>query len=264
MLNKPSKVSRNTPIQNNRTKSITLQTAQHGGLHQNHNSSFFPERGTPLLGVPGESLTHITSYLDVPTLLSLSRVNKSLHEHVNNDSTWYRALLCQFLGVSPESDLCGVQGITLRRTESSWRKELVYRHITSVYVSGSFISLHFSPVALFQPLGKISHFRDHLLPSHWSDQRHPPRIGELLARFIHTPRYRVPVKSPPRQSLPWPFRCHRYTQRAGNRKSERRVSSKRLHLSRFRRGEHRQNPLGFHSRRSGGNDCEQGRGSLSY
>ena len=134
MLNTPAKASRNTLDQNNRSKSTPLQPAQHGDPHRNHNSSSLPERGTPLLDVPGESLTHITSYLDVPTLLNLSRVNKSLHEHLNNDSTWYRALLCQFLGVSPESDPEGAQGLVLRRTESTWKKELVYRHITSVYV----------------------------------------------------------------------------------------------------------------------------------
>jgi len=135
MLNKPTKAFRTTLDQNKHAKSTTFQTAQHGDLHWNRNSSSLPERGAPLLDVPGESLTHITSYLDVPALLNLSRVNKSLHEHVNNDSTWYRALLCQFLGVSPESDLQGIQSLVLRRTESTWKKELVYRHITSVYVS---------------------------------------------------------------------------------------------------------------------------------
>ena len=135
MLNKPTKAFRNTLDQNKHAKSTTLPTAQHGNLHRNRNSSSLPERGAPLLDVPGESLTHITSYLDVPALLNLSRVNSSLHEHLNNDSTWYRALLCQFLGVSPESDLQGIQGLVLRRTESTWKKELVYRHITSVCVS---------------------------------------------------------------------------------------------------------------------------------
>ena len=150
MLNKPSKAPRNTSDQNNHTKSTTLQTAQHGNLHRSRNSSSLPGRGTFLLDVPGESLTHITSYLDVPALLNLSRVNKSLHKHVDSDSTWYRALLCQSLGVSPENDLQGVQGIVLRRTESTWKKELVYRHITSVCVSSRlhFIS-SFSPVASF-------------------------------------------------------------------------------------------------------------------
>jgi len=159
MLNKPTKVSINSLNQNNRTKSVTLQTAQHGDLHQNRNSSSLPERGTPLLGVPGESLTHITSYLDVPALLNLSRVNRSLHEHVDNDSTWYRALLCQFLGISPEGDPDGGQSITLRRTESTWRKELVYRHITSVYVSNT---LHFVPSLTCRPFPVVG--RDLALP----------------------------------------------------------------------------------------------------
>ena len=132
MLNKPTKAFSNTLDQNKHAKSVTLQTAQHGDLHRNRNHSSLPERGAPLLDVPGESLTHITSYLDVPALLNLSRVNKSLHGHVKNDSTWYRALLCQFLGVSPESDFQGIQRLLLRRVESTWKKELAYRHITSV------------------------------------------------------------------------------------------------------------------------------------
>ena len=138
MLNKPTKAFRNTLEQNKHAKPITLQTAQHGDLHRNCTSSSLPERGAPLLDVPGESLTHITAYLDVPALLNLSRVNKSLYGHVNNDSTWCQALLCQFLGVSPESDLQGTQSLVLRRTESTWKKELVYRHITSVCVSSRF------------------------------------------------------------------------------------------------------------------------------
>ena len=154
MLNKPTKAFRNTPDQKKHAKSTTRQTAQHGDPHQSRNSSSLPERRTPLLCVPGESLTHITSYLDVPTLLTLSRVNKFLHEHVNNDSTWCRALLCQFLGISPESDLQGAQSIVLRRTESTWKRELVYRHITSVYVSSSFCPVLLSHCYLFAVAGK--------------------------------------------------------------------------------------------------------------
>lgn len=135
MLDKPTKTSRNAPDQNKHTKPTTLPAAQHGNLHWNRNSSSLSERGVHLLDVPGESLVHITSYLDVPTLLNLSRVNKSLHEHVKNDSTWYRALLCQCLGVSPESDIQKAQCLLLRKTESTWKKELVYRHITSACVS---------------------------------------------------------------------------------------------------------------------------------
>ena len=220
MLNKPTKVPRNTPDQNNCTKSTPLQPAQHGILHRNRNSSSLPERRTPLLGVPGESLTHITSYLDVPALLNLSRVNKTLHEHINDDSTWYRALLCQFLGVSPESDLQEVQSIVLRRTESTWKKELVYRHITSVYVSNGshFVSL-FSPVTPFQSLGKISHVHNHILPTQRSDQQHSTCVGDRLARFIHTSRYCVSFKPAERQSPPRLTRRSRHNEWAGNRKS---------------------------------------------
>lgn len=144
MLNKPAKASRTTPDQQKHAKFTTLQTAQHGDRHQSRNSSSLSERGSPLLDVPGESLTHITSYLDVPALLNLSRVNKSLHEHVDNDSTWHRALLCQFLEVSPESDPQGAQGLVLRRIASTWKRELVYRHITGVCVSVAFSRVLFS------------------------------------------------------------------------------------------------------------------------
>ena len=154
MLDKPTKASRNTLDQNKHGKSTTLQTAQHGDLHRNRNSSSLSERGAPLLDVPGESLTHITSYLDVPALLNLSRVNKSMHEHVNNDSTWYRALLCQFLGVSPESDPRGVQSLILRRTESTWKKELVHRHITCVCVPDRLHSLTVLTGSSFLVAGK--------------------------------------------------------------------------------------------------------------
>lgn len=131
MLNKPTKASRNTSNQNKSAKSPTLRTAQHGNFHRSCNPLSLHEHGAPLLDVPGESLTHITSYLDVPTLLNLSRVNKSLHEHVDNDSTWYRALLCQSLGISPESELRGGRNLALRRTESTWKKEFIHRHITT-------------------------------------------------------------------------------------------------------------------------------------
>ncbi|KAF9651975.1 hypothetical protein BDM02DRAFT_322142 [Thelephora ganbajun] len=155
MLNKPTKASRKSLDQNKHTKSATLQVAQHGALHRNRNFLSLPDRGTHLLDVPGESLTHITSYLDVPALLNLSRVNRILREHVDKDSTWYRALLCQFLGVSPESDLQRVQSLVLRRTEQTWKRELVYRHIISVRWERSRTStITYSPLT-----GRISDIR---------------------------------------------------------------------------------------------------------
>jgi hypothetical protein len=170
MLNKPTKVFRNTLEQNKHAKPTTLRTTQHGDHQQNRNSSSLLERRTPLLDVPGESLTHITSYLDVPSLFNLSRVNKTLHQHVDNDSTWHRALLCQYLGVPPESDLQRVRSLVLRRTESTWKRELVYRQITSVYVLNLlYLDLPSHPF-LSQPLGKISNVCDRILSAQWSDQ----------------------------------------------------------------------------------------------
>ncbi|KAF9265067.1 hypothetical protein L218DRAFT_1076054 [Marasmius fiardii PR-910] len=74
-----------------------------------------------------ENLTHVTSYLDPASLLSLSAVNKLFNEHVRDDHTWRRAFLLNFLGIKPEADLDSSTGLLLRRSESSWAKEYVAR-----------------------------------------------------------------------------------------------------------------------------------------
>ncbi|CCL99834.1 uncharacterized protein FIBRA_01858 [Fibroporia radiculosa] len=81
-----------------------------------------------LLRVPSESLTHITSFLNPPTLFVLSCTNKELYAHVKDDNTWRRAYVYQYLGISPESDLhndADRKSLMLRREESTWRKEFV-------------------------------------------------------------------------------------------------------------------------------------------
>ena len=85
-----------------------------------------------LLGIPAESLTHITSFLDPISLLSLALTNKQLHEHISDDSTWHRAYAYQFLGILPEGDLRHREGsnepaFMLRRAEGTWRKEFLAR-----------------------------------------------------------------------------------------------------------------------------------------
>jgi hypothetical protein len=81
-----------------------------------------------LLDIPSESLTHITSYLDPPSLLALARVSNLLYHHVKDDNTWHRAFLWQFLGIGPESDLHNARSIMLRRSERSWRNEFIVRY----------------------------------------------------------------------------------------------------------------------------------------
>ena len=90
-----------------------------------------------LLRIPSESLTHITSFLDPASLLALARVNKQLYDHVNEDNTWRRAFVCQFLGISPESDLRDDKArklSMLRRQETTWKREFVRRYNLRRYV----------------------------------------------------------------------------------------------------------------------------------
>ncbi|KAF8064241.1 WD40-repeat-containing domain protein [Lyophyllum atratum] len=82
-----------------------------------------------LLGVPSETLTGITSYLDPPSLFSLARVHGRLHSHVKNDSTWHRAFVCQFLNIGPESEIHDdAKSLMLRRSENTWRNEFIMRY----------------------------------------------------------------------------------------------------------------------------------------
>ncbi|KZT67887.1 hypothetical protein DAEQUDRAFT_375983 [Daedalea quercina L-15889] len=100
-------------------------TGQHGKTHSlSHGESI-------LLRFPSESLTHITSFLDPDTLLSLSGTNRQLHAHVKDDNTWRRAYVYHFLGISPESDLRDNgerKSLMLRREESTWRREFLLRY----------------------------------------------------------------------------------------------------------------------------------------
>ncbi|RDB17701.1 F-box/WD repeat-containing protein pof10 [Hypsizygus marmoreus] len=82
-----------------------------------------------LLGVPSETLTGITSYLDPPSLLSLARVHGRLNEHVKNDNTWHRAFVCQFFGIAPESEINdSTKSLMLRRSETTWKNEFMLRY----------------------------------------------------------------------------------------------------------------------------------------
>jgi F-box-like len=81
-----------------------------------------------LLLLPSESLTHITSFLDPGSLISLEETNRKLYRHVHDDNTWRRAFVYQFLGVSPENAVNEVNALTFRLTEKTWRREFLRRH----------------------------------------------------------------------------------------------------------------------------------------
>lgn len=104
--------------------------------NQNLNQhGLYSNRISFLLNVPSETLTGVTSYLDPPSLLSVAKVNKLLHEHIKNDNTWHRAFVCQILGIGPECDINDTaKTLMLRRSENSWRNEFSVRYRLKRYV----------------------------------------------------------------------------------------------------------------------------------
>lgn len=104
-----------------------------------------------LLALPVESLTHITCFLDPPSLCTLAKINKHLNAHVENDNTWHRAFVYQFFGIAPEGDY-NAKMLLLRRSESSWRKEFVVRYNLRRY-SGLLPCIHYPSLILVVGVG---------------------------------------------------------------------------------------------------------------
>ena len=110
-----------------RSRPHTIHHGAHSYHHQQRTSSSL------LLGLPNESITHITSFLDPFSLFALAQTCKSLYRHVGDDNTWRRAFLCQFMGIDPESTLDDQDNnqdgssLMLRREEDSWKREFVAR-----------------------------------------------------------------------------------------------------------------------------------------
>lgn len=92
-------------------------TVQHGRL------------SSPFLLLPSETLTHITSFLDLPSLLFFSQTCLKFYEHICDDNTWHRAFVCQFFGISPESALNDFRPLTFRSTGRTWRHEFTRRNM---------------------------------------------------------------------------------------------------------------------------------------
>ena len=125
MPHRPTHISQNNNHHRIKVHSSIKHPLQYGIASQTGESN--------LLGLPAESLTHITSFLPPTALLLLGRSNKQLHNHVEDDNTWRRAYLCQFLGISPEDDLHdggelkANRALMIRRMETSWKREFVAR-----------------------------------------------------------------------------------------------------------------------------------------
>lgn len=98
------------------------QTLQHGEQREQKDRSI-------LLGLPVESLTHVTSYLTPPSLIALGSTCRRLHGHVNDDNTWYRAFLTQVVGAHPERPLDEGNVFLLRRVARTWKAEFVSRYM---------------------------------------------------------------------------------------------------------------------------------------
>ncbi|KAI5887987.1 uncharacterized protein SCHCODRAFT_02077230 [Schizophyllum commune H4-8] len=117
---------------NQRTRQETTKhplTASHPENQHGHRQVVDGGRRISLLcDLPPESRTHITAYLDPPSLDALSQTCRLLRAHVADESTWYHAFLCQFLGVGPEASLSDETALLLRRQQKSWRLEFAYRH----------------------------------------------------------------------------------------------------------------------------------------
>jgi F-box-like len=122
LLNSQIPVSLSTTLINHQANNI-----QHA-LQPNRTQKLKSPSRSFFLSIPGESLTHITTYVDDPSsLFALSRVNRRLRDHIADDNTWYRVFAFHFLGIGPESDPQEEQELVLRRTESTWKKEFVSR-----------------------------------------------------------------------------------------------------------------------------------------
>jgi len=113
MLSSPSKVSQK--ISEKPVAQSNPSTKSQYGKHD-------------LLTIPQEVLSRITSYLDPPSLQTLSLINKHFYGHVKDDNTWYHAFVQQFLGIDFENELYeSHRRLLLRREAKTWRQEFITR-----------------------------------------------------------------------------------------------------------------------------------------
>lgn len=84
--------------------------------------------------LPYETLCHISSYLDPPSLASLAAVNRYLHEFLSDDVVWKLALFANILDIRPEREHESPKAFLLRRLESTWKAEYITRYNSLLYV----------------------------------------------------------------------------------------------------------------------------------
>ncbi|KAG1773386.1 hypothetical protein EV702DRAFT_577364 [Suillus placidus] len=158
-------------IDTSRKDNLTVKPTLISSYQESHHGIV---QSTSLLDIPAESLTHITSFLSPPSLLALSRTNRRFNEHINDDNTWYRAFINQFLGIGPENDLENERILLLRKSERTWRKEFIMRHNLRGFVDMSHIQ--FCSYLLSQALGTFAEWDNHSFPSRHYHRRRPSDV----------------------------------------------------------------------------------------
>ena len=175
---------------------VSLRTANF--LHHDHIDHI--QHGSPLLNLPQESLTHITSYLPLPSLFSLASTCRRLCEHLDDDNTWLRAFLTQFLGISPEHELDNHHILLLRRTEQSWRKEFIHHYTINRCVALSPMPLRLSFAS--QTLDPLGQFDRLLCTTGLVHRCHPSHGRRCPVDVIPAVRYRRTLHPPQRKGTP--------------------------------------------------------------
>jgi hypothetical protein len=85
--------------------------------------------------LPYETLCHVASYLDPPSLAKLSAVNRYWHEFISDDVVWKLALFANILDISPEREHESPKAFLLRRLEPTWKAEYITRYNVLMYVT---------------------------------------------------------------------------------------------------------------------------------
>jgi len=116
-------------------------SAQHVSSHYQSISSSALQGGTDGATVfqllPYETLCHVASYLDPPSLAKLSAVNRYLHEFISEDVIWKLALFANILDIHPEREHESPTAFLLRRLEPTWKAEYICRYNGVLYVTPS-------------------------------------------------------------------------------------------------------------------------------
>jgi hypothetical protein len=168
MPNNPTRISKQHHSTQSQTRSKTTpESTRHHGI----------------LLLPYESLTHCTSYLEPPTLLYLSLVNRHFYEHVANDLTWLYAFNLHFLGIGPEVTPLGSGALLLRRTESTWRKEYINRY-NLTRLAFSFFGHIASRLCKSQSVGEIAYYHYHTHPASFECIFHDTTSRWLVASYL--------------------------------------------------------------------------------